>query len=231
MAGDREATLSRRVGGLKLVRDGVRRVDVQLPRGGDEPRRRVSRTVKGTSEVAERALAGSARSLDRSRQRKARHVRWTHGVRRARSLQGKTVRGRVATRTGPMARGSRGRSGPGHREASPPYADSARTGEQAEVELADSITVDGGELPVSTSARTLRAACDLYLLEARTESQTQRTDRSACRRICATVLPGGAMPASSAVEGHLARGRGGLRQMGGRSDPRPLPGTHRRCRR
>jgi integrase len=55
------------------------------------------------------------------------------------------------------------------------------------------ITVDGGELQVSTSARTLRAACDLYLLEARTESQTQRTDRSACRRICATVLPGGAM--------------------------------------
>ena len=33
--------------------------------------------------------------------------------------------------------------------------------------------------------------CDLYLSETRTESQTIRTDRSACRRICSTVLPGG----------------------------------------
>lgn len=46
-------------------------------------------------------------------------------------------------------------------------------------------------MPTATSARTVRAACELYLSEARTELQTQRTDRSACRRISATILPGG----------------------------------------
>jgi integrase len=37
----------------------------------------------------------------------------------------------------------------------------------------------------------VHAAADLYLREALTERQTQRTDRTACNRICATVLPGG----------------------------------------
>ena len=48
-------------------------------------------------------------------------------------------------------------------------------------------------LPQATGARTIRAACDLYLREAATERQTLRTDRSGCRRICQTVLPGGAL--------------------------------------
>ncbi len=64
--------------------------------------------------------------------------------------------------------------------------------EQAEVALARlKLAVESGTLPTTTRAKTVRAACDLYLDEARTELQTQRTDRTACNRICATVLPGG----------------------------------------
>ena len=66
--------------------------------------------------------------------------------------------------------------------------------EQAEVALAAlKLALEGGSVPIATRAKTVRLACDLYLLEARTESQTRRTDSSACRRICATVLPGGTL--------------------------------------
>ncbi len=44
-----------------------------------------------------------------------------------------------------------------------------------------------------TNARTVRAACDLYLRDVRTERTTVRTDRSACNRLCATRLPGGGL--------------------------------------
>lgn len=72
--------------------------------------------------------------------------------------------------------------------------------EQAEVALARiKVSVDGGRAPTATRARTVRAACELYLSEARTELQTQRTDRSACRRICATVLPGGQLLGDQAL--------------------------------
>jgi hypothetical protein len=43
-------------GGLSPVRDGVWRFDVELPRTGDERRRRVSRTVVGTLDEAEAVL-------------------------------------------------------------------------------------------------------------------------------------------------------------------------------
>lgn len=72
--------------------------------------------------------------------------------------------------------------------------------DEAEVALARlKVSVDGGEAPTATRARTVRAACELYLSEARTELQTQRTDRSACRRICATVLPGGQLLGDQAL--------------------------------
>ena len=38
----------RRTGGVKFLREDVWRVDLELPRQADEPRRRVSRTVEGT---------------------------------------------------------------------------------------------------------------------------------------------------------------------------------------
>ncbi len=53
------------------------------------------------------------------------------------------------------------------------------------------IAAQSGDLPAATAARDQEAAGALYLDEVRTESQTIRTDRSACRRICATVIPGG----------------------------------------
>lgn len=66
--------------------------------------------------------------------------------------------------------------------------------EQAEVELARlKLTSADGLLPSGTRARIVRAACEVYLGEARTELQTLRTDRSACTRTCGTVLPGGAV--------------------------------------
>ena len=68
------------------------------------------------------------------------------------------------------------------------------TREQAEVALARLKLMDADEVKQSaTNARTVRAACQLYLHDVTTELQTQRTDQSACRRICATVLPGGVL--------------------------------------
>jgi hypothetical protein len=46
----------RRGGGLKATRDGVWRVDVELPRVEGEARRRVSRSVVGSLQDAEHAL-------------------------------------------------------------------------------------------------------------------------------------------------------------------------------
>lgn len=177
----------RRRGGLKVVRDGVWRVDVELPRVEGEPRRRVSRTVSGsiddagrvldelTRQVADGATSKRARRTVAPRSARARSSgavsslgpdRWLVGVEGpADPMSGKRRR---YTR---VVRGNR---------------------DEAEVALARlKLTVDGGEVPTGTHARNVRAACDLYLAELRTELQTQRTDRSACRRICATVLPGG----------------------------------------
>ena len=54
---------SRRQGGLKPIREGFWRVDVELPRSPSEPRRRVSRTVEGTRAEAEVVLDELTRSV------------------------------------------------------------------------------------------------------------------------------------------------------------------------
>ena len=177
----------RRQGGLKPIREGFWRVDVELPRSPSEPRRRVSRTVEGTRAEAEVVLAELTRSVEgggsapprpkREGKVKARsrrsgaisqlgHDRWLVGVEGPPDQV--TGQRRRYTKT---VRGSR---------------------DLAEVALARlKLLIENGERPVATSARNVKAACDLYLSETRTESQTIRTDRSACRRICSTVLPGG----------------------------------------
>ena len=66
------------------------------------------------------------------------------------------------------------------------------TRDQAEVALARLKLMDAdGHDQSATNARTVRAASRLYLSDAQTELQTRRTDRSACKRICTTVVPGG----------------------------------------
>lgn len=180
-------TFERRQGGLKLIRTGFWRVDVELPRNPSEPRRRVSRTVAGTRSEAEVVLseltqlvAGGAPASPRPKREgkaKARsrrsggitqlgHDRWLVGVEGP--VDSVTGQRRRYTKT---VRGSR---------------------DLAEVALARlKLLIESGERPIGTTARNVQAACDLYLSETRTESQTIRTDRSACRRICSTVLPGG----------------------------------------
>ena len=65
--------------------------------------------------------------------------------------------------------------------------------EDAEIALARLRLIDNDAvLRSATNARTVRSACELYLREVRTELQTRRTDRSACKRIATTRLPGGA---------------------------------------
>ena len=53
------------------------------------------------------------------------------------------------------------------------------------------VEVEAGTKPMATNARSVRAACELYLRDARTERTTLRTDRSGINRLCATALPGG----------------------------------------
>jgi integrase len=184
---DPGASRPRRTGAIKRVRDGVWRVDTELPRVDGAPRRRVSKTVIGTMADAEAALAElqakvatgdqpirpAARSRRRQRPKRSGSLtmlgtdRWLVGVEGERD----PVTGQRRRHT-QVVLGSR---------------------EQAEVALARlKVTGDGDLLRVGTRARTVRAACELYLSEASTELQTQRQDRTASNRICATVLPGGA---------------------------------------
>ena len=196
-AGSEPGKATRRAGGLKAVREGVWRVDVELPRVEGGARRRLSHTVSGSREDAERALEELVLQVR------------TEGAERPRSR-----------RSGGATRAARPRSSGGITSLGPdrwlvgvegepdPVSGSRRrhtkvvqgSREEAEVALARlKVSVDGGEAPTATRARTVRAACELYLSEARTELQTQRTDRSACRRICATVLPGGQMLGDQAL--------------------------------
>lgn len=186
--GDAGVFPARRTGGIKSVRDGVWRVDTELPRTAPESRRRVSQTVVGSRDDAEAALE----------QLIAKVARNEHPGRRAT---------RAGARERPKRSGSLATLGPdrwlvgieGRRD---PVTGQRRrhtqvvlgTREQAEVALARlKLVGDDDLLHSGTRARTVRSACDLYLSEARTELQTQRTDRSACNRLCATVLPGGAL--------------------------------------
>jgi site-specific recombinase XerD len=64
--------------------------------------------------------------------------------------------------------------------------------ESANVALAQlRLSVDRSEVVIAKKHRSVAAACEMYLAEVRTESQTIRTDRSACRRFYGSVLPGG----------------------------------------
>ncbi len=179
---------ARRVGGLKAIREGVWRVDVELPRNLSEPRRRVSKTVKGSFEEAERVLADLTKA-----------AAGTPGIvpkpsKREGKAKSRSRRSGAITQLG-TDRWLVGVEGPpdsvtGLRRR---YTKTVRgSRDLAEVALARlKLVIESGERPVATSARDVKAACDLYLSEIRTESQTIRTDRSACRRICSTVLPGG----------------------------------------
>ena len=173
-----------------MVRDGVWRVDVELPRKTGEPRRRLSRTVEGSAEAAEAALAGLRHDVDSGGPR----------VRRARRTGGQTGRRRK--------RGSGGVTKLGHDrwlvglegEADPVSGDRRRhtkviwgSREEAEAELALlRVQLAAGKLVSATRERNVHAACRLYLEQAGTERSTVRTDRSACNRVCETKLAGGA---------------------------------------
>jgi integrase len=180
--------MGRNSGGLKVVRPGVWRVDTEMPRLAGESRRRVSRTVNGTEADARVALAslveavrsGAATSSDRKTRRSSTSPR----KRGSGSIQALGPnRWIVGVEGGPdPVSGERRR-----------YTKVVRgSKETADVALAHlKLTVDRGEVVIATNARSVAAACEMYLAEARTESQTIRTDRSACRRICGSVLPGG----------------------------------------
>ncbi|MFN0028666.1 MAG: hypothetical protein ACKV2O_16020 [Acidimicrobiales bacterium] len=179
----------RRQGGKKPVRPGVWRVDAELPRSPGAPRRRISRTVSGSEEDAEAALVqliadveGGVRPQPRPRRKggaaRARQSgsvselgpdRWLVGIEAGRDpLTG------ARRRQTQVVRGSR---------------------EDAEIALARLRLIDhDAVLRSATNARTVRSACELYLREVRTELQTRRTDRSACKRIATTRLPGGTVP-------------------------------------
>ena len=185
-----EERKNRRSGGVKLVREDVWRVDLELPRQSHEPRRRVSRTVEGTKEQAEAALKQLRREVEqaalgdatpkrpRKRQQSRRrgsggitqvdHDRWLIGIEGARDPV-----------TGARQRHTRTIRG---------------TRKDAEAVLARlRLEFGADEVQRATGARDVRAACDLYLSEARTEKSTVRTDRSACTRICSTKLVGGGL--------------------------------------
>ena len=183
------AVSARRKGGLKLVRDGVWRIDVELPRVPGERRRRVSRTIFGIQEDAESELADLAGRVDElvATEKPAKRTSAGARTRRARRSGAITrlgvdrwlvgVEGPPDSVTGQRRRHTRTvrgkpRAGRGHTRNSETRARCRRRAHR------------------DPRRKTVRLACDLYLLEARTESQTRRTDSSACRRICATVLPG-----------------------------------------
>ncbi|MCU1393152.1 MAG: integrase family protein [Ilumatobacteraceae bacterium] len=166
-------------------------MDVELPRGESGARRRVSRTVEGTIDdaraalealksvvAAEAATTKSTSSKKKTTSRRSSRARRSGGIfllAPDRWLVG--VEGDPDPVTGNRRRHTRTVSG---------------SREQAEIVLARLKAAGTGELTQSaTNARTVRAACELYLREASTERQTVRTDRSGCNRLCETALPGG----------------------------------------
>jgi integrase len=178
----------RRPGGIKVVRPGVWRVDVELARDKLGPRRRVSRTVSGSLQDAEAALDALASRVASNTVKPAT---------RAKSPTGRAARPR---RSGAVTMLAPDRWLVGVEGAADPVTGKRRrhtsvvngTREQAEIALARMKLLDADGLKqTATSARTIEAACNLYLADASTELQTQRTDRSACHRICGTVVPGG----------------------------------------
>jgi integrase len=182
----------RRSGGVRAVRDGVWRVDVEVPRATDGPRRRVSRTVEGTLADAEAALVQLRAEINRGCTPSASDANDKHQPGRRSRGSGTVAKrghdrwfvqfdGPPDTVTGDRRRHSRTVHG---------------TRADAEAALARlRVDVGGGTIPVGTNARDVRAACELYMRDVRTEKNTQRTDRSAINRLCATILPGGTVVA------------------------------------
>jgi len=83
-AGSEPGKASRRVGGLKAVREGVWRVDVELPRVEGGARRRVSRTVSGSREDAQAALEELSRQVSTEGEERPRARRSSGSSRAAR---------------------------------------------------------------------------------------------------------------------------------------------------
>jgi integrase len=182
----KEPVRTRRRGGLTEIRAGVWRIDTELP-PSNGARRRVSQTIRGSKDVAEAALTDLMARVAESKPPVART---------------KSGQKRRARRSGAITRlapdrwliGVEGEPDPvtGERRRHTRVAHGGR--EQAEIALARLQLLNADQLlQRSTGARTVRAACELYLREASTEKQTLRTDRAACTRICQTVLPGGAL--------------------------------------
>lgn len=187
MAEDLEESAGvRRRGGLKELRVGVWRVDAELPKV-DGARRRVSQTVRGTREDAEVALSLLLSRVERGKPPAAR----TKAGRARRSRRSGAITLLAPDR---WLIGIEGEPDPvnGQRRRHTRVVHGSR--EDAEVALARLKLLNADQvLQRATGDRSVRAACELYLREAGPESQTLRTDRAACNRICRTVLPGGAV--------------------------------------
>lgn len=179
----------RRSGGIKAVREGVWRIDVECPREPGAPRRRVSRTIVGSLADAEEALVALRRTVADP----TADAENNGGGKRQR-----TWRSRGA---GTVTRRGEGRWFVQFDGEPDPVTGERRRhsrtvhGSRADAEAALArlrVDVGGGDVAVGTNARSVRAACELYLRDAPTEKTTLRTDRAATNRLCATVLPSGA---------------------------------------
>jgi hypothetical protein len=179
----------RRRGGLRPVGAELWLVDVELPRQPGEPRRRVSRTVHGTEADAEAALVELRRAVAED-STKRRPTRKTTAAKRTKRTGGVGA----ITQRGPdrWQIGVEGAPDPITAERRRHTRVIRGSRDDAEAALAR-LRVDhaAGAFRTATSARDVRAACDIYLSEARTEKSTVRTDRSACHRICETQISGG----------------------------------------
>ena len=180
---------ARRVGGIKVVCAGVWRVDCEVTQPKNGPRRRVSRTVRGTYEDAEIELGLLQSEVASGIRKRVRNSDPVGGIARTKNsgsiselgpgrfLVG--VEGSVDLVTGERRRHTRVARG---------------NRSEAEVTLAHlKLAVVRGDVELGTNSRTIRGACELYISQVRTELQTRRTDRTACKKICGTVLPGGAV--------------------------------------
>jgi integrase len=162
----------------------VWRVDVEVPGDGGK-RRRVSRTVSGAREDAEAVLAElHAAVADPT----------APGPVPSSKRGGQSRRSGAVTKLGPerWLIGVEGSRDPvtGARRRHTQIAHGSKA--DAEVALARlKLRANDSVLEPGTIARSVRAACQLYLREVRTGLQTQRTDRSACKRLCAVVMPNG----------------------------------------
>jgi len=158
MTNSADAEGGRRKGGVKAVREGVWRVDVELPREAGEPRRRVSKTVKGSEQDAEAALAALRHDVEQGgpSARRAKRSGGPRGRRRQRGSGGVTKLGHDR-----WLIGLEGETDPvsGDRRRHTKVVWGSR--DEAEAELALLRTqLTAGKLPSGTRARDVAAACE-----------------------------------------------------------------------